>query len=255
MKNSKEVILINMEKDVERRAFMERQLNRERFNFIIQKGSVIKDKDDVGINFTNFASFSEAGCAMSHKKAIVNFLKTEKEIALIMEDDIEIPDGFHSLIDKQIELQKKYNWEYLSFNYPAVGVKFIRLWLNLLLNKIKKNFSFNELFRMPVYFLKFIVIIFLSIFEKIREKYLKKFGPRPVMFFRPLYFAGCYLITRSGAEKLLCLQETLSYSADRVPNVARIKLGLRFLAFSPLVIKQKRDVFGSNIGETVFLDK
>jgi hypothetical protein len=89
----------------------------------------------------------------------------------------------------------------------------------------------------------------MSALEKMREMIysrLYRYG-RPALFYRPLYLAGCYLINRHGAEKLLNLNKRLEYEADRLPNVARVKNSLKYYAFVPLLVKQKREVFGSNI--------
>ena len=69
----------------------------------------------------------------------------------------------------------------------------------------------------------------------------------PVKFYRPTYFAGCYLITNVAALKLLSLEEKVVFAADRLHNQARIKKELNVKLFCPLLVSQQRQEFGSSI--------
>lgn len=60
-------------------------------------------------------------------------------------------------------------------------------------------------------------------------------------------FAGAYLITNKGAKKLLSVHEKILYLADRLPIVARKKVNLKFKIYTPLVVKQLKEVFDSNL--------
>ena len=70
-----------------------------------------------------------------------------------------------------------------------------------------------------------------------------KYGICIVNFYRPLYLASAYIITKEGAEKLLKINTPISLTADRLPNYARANMR----AVSPLITEQQREIFDSNI--------
>lgn len=253
------VFLINMKKDDDRLSFMSSQLRRENIDFFIQEGINGKEynfgsiyDNDLCVKFNNKPlTDSEKGCALSHRLILEQILKENLDYALVLEDDIELPFNFKKIIN--IELKKreeeKTHWEYLSFNYPSVGFRFIHLWLFLLFRMFEDGKGVKNYFKIPIFLIKFIFILIFSVFEGVRDFLYKKIYKRGKVsrFFRPLYLAGCYLITREGAKKLLIIQNKLIYTADRLPNVARIKKKLKFYAFVPLIVKQRRDKFKSNL--------
>ena len=70
---------------------------------------------------------------------------------------------------------------------------------------------------------------------------------KPAHFYRPMYLAGCYLVTREGIKKLLDIQNKIIYPADAIQNVARITKGLRLFHYVPLLAKQRRDKLASTM--------
>ena len=91
------VYYINMDKDIDRRQYMESQLSNhfERYYRIPGvNGKLIKNKNhDIvdGIKFINEFkdnSVSEIGCTLSHLLAIKTAYDNKEEIACIMEDDV-----------------------------------------------------------------------------------------------------------------------------------------------------------------------
>lgn len=251
------VFLINMKKSTDRYAFMSEQLKRLKIDFEVQEGidgethnfdsvydeeySRTKDKSFVPLNSR------EKGIALSHRRILETVGKENLDYVLVLEDDVELPDDFKKIVEDELFRRERNEtkWEYLSFNYPTVGIKFIRLWLFLFSKILKKQKRYFFYLKLPVYLVKFTFIVLLSTFEGLRDilyKKMYKYG-KVSLFYRPLYLAGCYLVNKSGAEKLLSLSEKLTYPADRLPNVARMKLGLKFYAFVPLLVKQRRDKF------------
>ena len=101
----------------------------------------------------------------------------------------------------------------------------------------------------------------LAVFEFLRNKYysnktnLKKSSGQAVPFYRPLYLAGAYLITRHAAELLYKMNTPIVYPADRVPDEARKQLGMKFYAYAPLCVYQKRESFGSSILGIKFIEE
>ena len=252
--------LINLDRNPERLAFMSKQLEAntiafERENAIDGKeynfSSEYNDDHYKRINSGATMSLGERGCALSHKHALERMLKDNCDYALIMEDDVELPTHFKKVLDDVLtkRFASKTSWEYLSFNYPSVGYKAIILWLFLFFTMFSNKKGNRKYLTLPIYFIKFLVNTILFSGEGLREWLYKKiytFGT-PAIFIRPLYLAGCYIVTREGAQKLLRTQgPLLSYTADRLPNVARVREELKFYAFSPLLVIQRRDQFQSN---------
>ena len=224
----------------------------------------------------------ELGCAKSHKLCYEKILKInskEKTInnknkySLILEDDVCLPKNFKQIVGRQIELNEveknlknKLTWDYLLFDYPRPGKFFIHHWINSLflnyknLNK-KENSSNNNIKNKENIFLKklkFILYSFakacyilpMAIYEWLRNIYYNNhkynYG-KAVRFYRPLYLAGAYLITTDAASMLYSLTNPIVYPADRTPDEARKQLGMKFFAYAPLCVYQKRESFGSSI--------
>jgi GR25 family glycosyltransferase involved in LPS biosynthesis len=262
-------VIINMKRNPERLDFMTKQLKENDITFEIQEGfdgstydfsGIYNDEAYKKLNNGNTMSLGERGCALSHRTAVEKFLASDATYGLIMEDDVELPSFFKNIIDEAVKNRedKKTSWEYLSFNYPSVGTKAIVLWLFLFFTMFNGKKGLFKYLTLPIYGAKFIVISILSLLEGAREVLYKKlchYG-KPARFLRPLYLAGCYLITKEGAKKLLASQgDMLSYTADRLPNVARVQQSLKFFGFSPLYVIQRRDKFQSNSVDKAFDEK
>ncbi len=245
------IVVINLKKDIDRKMFMSKQL--ESFNLNYEFFDAVDGKlfDFSKMNVDKNMTDGEKGCALSHKFVLSNFLEGKHEYCLVLEDDVGLPLNFNKILEKHLNDRKllKESWEYLSLNYPSVGLKFIHLWLFLLNRLFRDKLSLTLFLKIPIFFIKFFFVISISFFEGLREKFYKILFPlgKSSIFFRPLYLTGCYLINRSGAIKLLNLQNDLIYTSDRLPNIAKIKNKLKFRAIVPLFVKQKRDKFESNI--------
>lgn len=248
-----------MKKNPERLDFMSKQLNLLGIPFSIQEGVDGKTYDfssaydeELSKKLNNSPlSDVERGCAMSHRQALEKAAFGETEYTLILEDDVELPLQFKKIIDEELQKRdsKVTHWEYLSFNYPTVGLKFIRLWVFLLTEQFKKYPSVELYLKIPLYFFKFIGISIVSLLEGARNYVYSKIyiHGAPSLFFRPMYLAGCYLVTKKGAQKMLSMNEKIVYPADRIQNVARIKKNLKLYWFVPLVVRQRRDKFESTM--------
>jgi GR25 family glycosyltransferase involved in LPS biosynthesis len=120
------VYYINMDKDIDRRQYMDSQLSNhfERYYRIPGvNGKLIKNKNhDIvdGIKFINEfkeLSLSEIGCTLSHLLAIKTAYDNGEEIACIMEDDVymnllNVQD--ESLDDFVKEINNNLDWEILK---------------------------------------------------------------------------------------------------------------------------------------------
>lgn len=253
------VFLINMKKSSERLEFMSNQLKNHDIPFEIQEGvdgkthdfkNVYEETLSLKLNGSPLAPV-EKGCALSHKLILEKAIAQKLDYVLILEDDVELPLNFKNILDEELKKResKKTKWEYLSFNYPTVGLKFVKLWLFLLQEQFKKKTITNPYLKIPFYAIKFIGIVIFSTIEGMRDILYKKiyqYG-KPTHFYRPIFLAGCYLVNREGVKKLLSVQEKLIYPADRIQNIARIKKGLKLFHYVPLVAKQRRDKFESTM--------
>lgn len=136
------VYFINMDKDIDRRHYMESQLPNhfERYYRIPGvNGKLIKNKNhDIvdGIEFINEfedLSLSEIGCTLSHLFAIKTVYDNGEEIACIMEDDVymnllNIQD--ESLDDFVKEINNNLDWEILQLyhtNSYELNKNFIKI--------------------------------------------------------------------------------------------------------------------------------
>lgn len=250
--------VINMEKSVERRDFMERQLKELHIPFELCPAIDGKIHDFTDIYDEGLAkekngsplSSVERGCALSHRSAIEKAMRDGVDYAIILEDDVEFPKHFKAVIEHHIKERSNSHWEYLSFNYPTVGIKYIKLWLFLLTDMLDKQGGEKYLLY-PLYTVKFLGIALFSLFEGIRDALYRKLYPygKAGRFYRPMYLAGCYLITRSGMEKMNALSEKLIYPADRIQNIVKKEKGLALFYCIPLFVKQRRDTFGSTMNQ------
>lgn len=246
--------VINLDKDTERMDFMEKQLNKASIQYVrhaaIDGRNYVPQASEYDQNLAlkqggHILLPGEVGCALSHAQIIARIVEDKIPFSLVLEDDILIPENFKELVEKQVQKQKK--WEYLLFDYPTVGLPFLRAWLL----GVKINYQKQQGIVLKWYFLfkhciKAFYIIPLSLFEYFRDR-LRAYAPGPVVFFRPVYYAGAYLVTYQGAQKLHALSTPVRYTADHLPNRARLLTGLRFRCYAPLVVSQQRKKFGSSI--------
>lgn len=244
------VFVINLDKDKDRRQFMESQLKDMGINYEIIKAFygndeiVLKDYDENLSVKENGRPLTqgERGCAYSHRSIYEKMRNGKMKCALILEDDVMLPKNFVEILDKELNRENK-NWEWLVFDYPPVGSIYLKRWFIATKKMIKENkvFFFYALIKFPY-------VLIMAILESFRELLAKIFfsyaGPK--FFLRPLYHAGCYLITGEGAEKLLKLAKPIRFSADRLPNQSRVRCNLRLYGYVPLIVKQDKS-FESNI--------
>jgi len=253
------VFLINLEKDKGRLEFMSSQLNNlqiffERFSAINGWEYVGKEYDkELAIKMNNVGlTYGELGCALSHKRCIQKFLASNFEYGLILEDDVLFTSDFKKIAEAEIQKNnefkikyKNYNWEYLQFDYWDPKDFWTHRWFQQVKNTFRMQkslvqaitFMVKTIFKLPA-------VLFLAILEIARSKIV--IGP--VKFYRDIYLAGAYLLTREGAKKLLALAEKIVYPADRSQNEAKRQLGLKIKYYSPVVILQQRTKYKSNIG-------
>lgn len=244
------VFVINLPKDTVRRAFMQEQLERLGFEYEIVPGfygddpRVLESCDDElsrkehGKPLTR----AEKGCAYSHSLLYKKMLNENIATALVLEDDVVLPENFKLILEKTIN-NKTMSWDWLSFDYPSTGYLFFKEWLEASFSTIKtdKWFFFYFLLKLPY-------MMLVSVFEELRNRIALKIARfrGPKNFYRPLYNASAYVVTREGVRKLLPLISPIRFSADRLPNQARVRYGLNYKGYVPLLVRQDK-TFESNI--------
>lgn len=251
--------VINLDKDVERMQFMHEQLTKLNIPYTRESAVYGKNYQPSLVEYDEVQALEkgrhsllpgEIGCALSHAHVIQKIVAEKIPYALVLEDDVELPDNFNTILEREITSNRPDNtWEYLLFDYVVVGRPFIKQWIAGVFTNIKKTWKTNpiKVISQLIFFaLKGLYIIPLSLFEEIRNFY-KKRSPGPVRFFRPVYFAGAYLVTYEGALKLQSLSQPIIYTADHLPNRARVLKGLKFRGYAPQIVRQDKQTFGSSI--------
>lgn len=248
------IFIINLPKDIERRRFMERQMKELKLEYEFIDGRQGTDRDVLDScddaraikEHGKVLMAGEKGCAFSHRSIYKRMLEEKIPYALILEDDVVLPKNISEIIQKELSKEDR-SWEWLSFDYPKIGFPFVRAWFRASVHMIKKSpmFFFYALIKFPF-------IVTLSVFEFVRESIVEIFSyfAGPKLFYRPLYNAGAYIITSKGIEKMMPLLVPIRFSADRTPNQARIKTGLKMRWYVPRIVHQtdedKGNTFTSN---------
>lgn len=245
--------IINLDKDKDRFDFMEDQMKRLGIDFIRIEGVYGKDyrgkdynSEKSKIKNGKDLSSAELGCSLSHRLAWQIFLESGDRYGIIMEDDIKVLDkDFKQILLKETESNiKNHSWEYLQFDYISQGLFYFYNWNIELFRSIKKELIFKKKFILSIrFFIRGPVIFLVSIFSFFRNIFYRG------IFFskRSFYFAGCYLLTRSGAKVLLDNTKEVYMPADQIQNELKKEKKLKVAYYCPLIVEQQRKVFKSNI--------
>ena len=250
--------VINLDKDTERMKFMHSQLLGCRIVYRRQTAILGKaytastaEYDSArAVKATGHALIpGEIGCALSHLGVYKTIVAEGLPYSLVFEDDVAIPNNFKEIVESMVITQPLTSFEYLLFDYVPVGLPYIRQWFLSVRRTIQlhsRTSWFAAVLAMLYAGVKVWYIVPLALYEGWRDT-AKKTKPGPVRFYRPVYFAGAYLITLEGAKKLVSLAEPVIYTADQLPNRARILRGLRFFCYAPLCVSQLKQTYGSSI--------
>lgn len=249
-------VVINLAKEKERKSFMENQLNSygithvflDAINGYSYDFSYICDDSISKIKNNTILTAPEKGCALSHRLALEMFLKSEKKYGLILEDDIDISPLFKQAVIREISSNKN-KWSYLQFNYSPVGIQGIALWWFLFLHDNKKR----NILQLSFTIIKGIVMNIISIFWGARDAFYRLINSgRTCGIIRDQYLAGCYIVTRESAKKLIELNTPIIYTADRLQNIARRNKSIIHHVYVPRIVRQKREMFTSSINDNHF---
>jgi glycosyl transferase, family 25 len=116
-------LVINLDSAPERMAHMSTELARVGLPFIRQQAVVGVNLSKEHPDFSQWSyrylhgrrwSPREFGCYLSHIKCLQNFLESNAEYALILEDDVLIGDGFITCIEEAMKFSRYWNMLRLS---------------------------------------------------------------------------------------------------------------------------------------------
>ncbi|HAW20616.1 MAG TPA: glycosyl transferase [Flavobacteriales bacterium] len=126
--NTPHAYVINLAKATDRMAHMRSELNQVQIDFT-RIEAVLGDELSEPINDFDERRFNqltgkhrnkrEIGCYFSHIKALKSFLETSAEHALILEDDIHLPDTLPALLGEAIK--HSAHWDLLRLTSSRKG--------------------------------------------------------------------------------------------------------------------------------------
>lgn len=250
-------VVINLEKEKGRRVFMEQQLTALGIPHVFFNAIDGTSYDFTGVYddtrakeyHGNSLGQAEKGCALSHRNALEEFLQSGKRYGLIMEDDIAIDVSFTKRIIVLFDGSTKNCWTYLQFNYSPVGWQGVALWWFLVLHDRRKR-NLAQWLLLPIKALAANLLIAMRGTRDIWHRIRRTTGIYKAV--RDQYLAGCYLVTREAAEALIELNTPLTYTADRIQNIARREQRIQHYLYVPRLVRQKRELFDSSINNQHF---
>lgn len=224
------IFVINVPAQKERREFMEKQLQHLglEYEFIEAVSGEVPQVERRGYEPERAIEENgerllpgEIGCALSHLGLYERMVEEEIVEAVILEDDVLLPDNFQKMVDKASQSE----FAYVTFNYPPVG--------------ILRDLLFEKTFSLPRIFRGLLLVPF-KIVLKLYEAMLGIVWRNGVVLGlpRPLFLTGAYYIRKSAASSLLSFGQPLRFSADRLVHFARKHTGLRIGAYVPLSVLQ-----------------
>jgi len=228
--------VINLKRSPDRRANIEKQLQTLEIDYEIIEAT--DGRELTAEEITNLYNEKESlkyfkqpllrdaiACADSHLRVYNQIINDGLAYAFIVEDDVILDPRINDIL--RDDFLNKQNFDWLQIDYCSTGLHFLKNWLRSSLVLIKKN-------PVSIFYIitKFPYIFFLSLYEGVREKVLAK-NPQIVVFARPLYLTSAYIITNAGANKLLSLGRPIRFTADMLPNKARIMTSFKMRAVSP----------------------
>lgn len=206
------IYVINLEKDVARRASISAQLETLGLAYEIVSGvyggslteqerARVYDDRKAKLHRARSLVPAEIGCALSHLKVYRTIVERGLDAALILEDDVALPANLKCILDEC--------WIHLVASTPSV----------LLLSPADGAATASSLAQLG--------------------------ASHRLVPYRAGYFASAYVITRTGASALLRELEPVSDVADCWQRLARYKV-VDIYVVEPPLIEQNQVQFGSS---------
>jgi len=196
----------------------------------------------------------DIGTALSHRTVYDLIISGGYPYALILEDDVKLPEKFREIVERELRINNEKGdkgWEYLAFDYGPIGLELFPIWFRSFGPLLQRSISWMHAVSILSYgLIKFFYICPMFFVEILRDKF-RRYYPGSVIFYRPMYNAGAYIVTQKGAQKLRKLATPIYCTSDRLHNQARIKEQLRIRWYAPACVRQVREEFGSTASEQV----
>lgn len=242
-----QTFIINLKRRADRKEEMERQLKKAG----IKEYKFIEAVDGSKVDFNDFHRYDkmiatkhngeemlpgEIACALSHINIYEQMERENINAALILEDDVVLPEKFVKILE-YIDVENVSS-DLITFNYPKISVLPRPLWRSY----GKRPYLFLY------YLLKIPYNLLLGIYE-LSLSILYNNHPKTAFLPRPLYLAGCYMLRKEGAVKLLTHTNPIRYTADKLINRARVLGPNRLImkACVPLIVRQDQKQYGSDM--------
>lgn len=248
--------VINLDKDTERLSFMRKQLSDLDIEYtrltavpakILPNSELEKIYNKELSEELNTIPLNkgEIGCAASHIAIYKKIVANKIPYTLVLEDDVQLSKNLKEILLSQTEKHKMCShFEYLHLDYFAYGFEFFKIWFPGIYSILLTKKGVSRLYFFILLCLKFLTLLPLLAYEEVSKRLFKNSALSPV---RDMYFAGAYLVTLRGAEKLISFEEKVVYTADRLPNIIKRKEGLCVKIYTPLLAKQLKNAFPSNL--------
>lgn len=154
MINKFDVYAINLKKDNEKRAHIESNILKTGFNYYIYDAvygaelnedclaDIYSEKDAIAYR-NRPLSKGEIGCFLSHAGIWQSFLSSEKEIAVIVEDDVDFMDGFSDVVFEILKLDNE-SWDIVLLGGHSKSSRNNQVVTSLWGRVFFKNFSLRK---------------------------------------------------------------------------------------------------------------
>lgn len=114
--------LINLDRTPDRLSIMKNELAKCEMEFVrvraVDSRNLDTSKFIIKNHYKREISLGEIGCYMSHVKVMKQFLNSDNEFAVILEDDIKLQNDFKQIVEKVMDgytlLPEKHQWDILK---------------------------------------------------------------------------------------------------------------------------------------------
>ena len=256
------VYLINLEKDVDRLNHMTKQLDQLGIEF--ERIDAINGREIAEINSPLWQKFNktrsdkenglgrpltygEVGCSLSHLVCYEKLINSDLDCAIILEDDLLLDKNFWRAVESITSKGQRQHWNIIQFTYTnhnsldKLILEFHYIF-KLELRKLKRDWRPINLMRIVVspvfnFFLAANTFINIKLTNGLRKN-----------LFRNQPGAGCYMLDKRAAARLLEINNQVIYTADVAIVKHLYKMGDIFcLSYYPPMAFQNIDGFPSSI--------
>src|SRR3989344_3247158 len=192
LNNMIKTFLINLERDKDRLAYMDAQL--QRLGIVYERFPAIYGKDIDAYSFLDAErsfktegrtlSQGDIGTALSHRTVYEKGLEGNLDYALIMEDDVILPENVRETVAREIAKNKDgTQWECLAFDYGPMDFSLYAIWFHSYKVLLSRVGMLGKIKVLLYGVIKAPYVAGMFLFEIVRNK-LRKNNPKAVKFYR-----------------------------------------------------------------------